>query len=157
MTKRSLGLFSLMVLALFVISACAQELQPTATAVTFSPTKATGAAPQATASSGGSSEPAATATTAPAADPAVGQTVFAGNCAACHSVTDQQIVGPGLGGVATRAATREAGLSAEEYITKSIKDPNSFVVEGFAPIMPALTNLSDGDVQNLVAYLMTLQ
>jgi mono/diheme cytochrome c family protein len=156
MSKRSLGLIITMVTAMFVISACGQALEPTPTAVTFSPTKAAGAAPGG--STGGSTAPAPTATTAPAAgDPDAGQATFAANCAACHSTTDQQIVGPGLGGVATRAATREAGLSAEQYITKSIKEPNSFVVDGFAAIMPQLTNLTDGDIANLVAYLMTLQ
>ena len=155
MIKRSLGLMILMVLAMFVISACGQALEPTPTAVTFSPTKAAGAAPGS--STGGTTAPAPTATSAPAAaDPGAGQAVFAANCAACHSTTDQQVVGPGLGGVATRAATREPGLSAEAYIAKSIKEPNAFVVEGFAPIMPQLTNLSEGDIQNVVAYLMTL-
>src|SRR3989304_872699 len=66
-------------------------------------------------------------------------------------------------GVATRAATRVAGLTAEEYIRQSILDPNAYVVEGFADengesVMPNNfgETLSEEQISDLAAFLLTL-
>jgi hypothetical protein len=54
-------------------------------------------------------------------------------CATCHTVTgDQIIVGPALAGVATRAATRKQGYSAEIYFYDSITSHSAYLVQGFA-------------------------
>ncbi|MFN8562465.1 MAG: hypothetical protein U0703_12800 [Anaerolineae bacterium] len=45
------------------------------------------------------------------------------------------IVGPSLDGVATRADSRVAGMSAGEYFRTSILDPGAFVVPGFPDAM----------------------
>ena len=50
-----------------------------------------------------------------------------------------------------------AGLSADEYIAASITDPKAFIVEGMPDAMPdSFGSLSDSDVEDLVAYLNTL-
>jgi mono/diheme cytochrome c family protein len=81
-------------------------------------------------------------------------------CSTCHAVKgDRQIVGPSLDGIATHAAERVPGQSAEDYLTTSILQPDEHLVEGFQPGSMkqdfALT-LTFDQVEDLVAYLMTL-
>lgn len=157
MSKRLFGLFGLMLAGMFIFAACADTAQPTATPNTsINPTAATGGAPTATPSSGPTTAP---QPTAPPAEPdaEAGQATFAANCTACHNTNDQQLVGPGLAGVGTRAATTIPGKTADEYLRESIRTPADFLVDGFAPIMPPFGGLSDGEVENLIAYLKTLQ
>lgn len=82
-------------------------------------------------------------------------------CRICHSLDPGvTLVGPSFDGIATRAATRVPGMSAEEYIRESILDPNAYVVEGF-PAGQMLQNFGDllttEDIDNLVAFLLTLE
>ncbi|MEK6220843.1 MAG: cytochrome c [Chloroflexota bacterium] len=92
----------------------------------------------------------------------LGRVAFATNgCTACHSVEGLSTasVGPSLNGIATRAATRVDGLSAEEYLVQSILEPGAYVVEGFADgIMPPNFGdlIAEEGVQNLLAFLLTL-
>jgi hypothetical protein len=62
--------------------------------------------------------------------------------------------------VATRAATRIPGLTAEEYIRQSILEPDAYVVEGF-PARQMLQNfdeiLKNEQLDDLVAFLLTLK
>jgi cytochrome c2 len=82
-------------------------------------------------------------------------------CATCHTVTgDQIIVGPAMAGVATRAATRKAGYSAEIYFYESITSPGAYLVQGFADgLMPKnfKETLKPQEISDLVAYLATLK
>ncbi|MBI2965655.1 MAG: cytochrome c oxidase subunit II [Chloroflexi bacterium] len=97
---------------------------------------------------------------APAGDPvARGKQLFtSAGCSGCHATTPDNIVGPGLGGVETRAATRKPGMSSDDYIRESIVNPAAFLVEGFPPVMPAnfAQTLSADDLNALIAYLKTL-
>ncbi len=82
-------------------------------------------------------------------------------CRICHSLQpDVVLVGPSFAGIATRAATRVPGLSAEEYIHQSILEPNAFVVPGF-PEGQMIQNFADllteEQIDDLVAFLMTLK
>ena len=100
-------------------------------------------------------------------DPAQGELLFTGqaggelSCSNCHSLQPgQTLVGPSLAGIGTTAATRIEGYSAEEYLQESIEQPNTYVVEGFRPdIMPENfgKRMSDEDLVDLIAYLMTLE
>jgi nitric oxide reductase subunit C len=108
----------------------------------------------------------------PAGDPQRGQALFtqpsirgASGCITCHSLTrNKVVVGPSLWGVATRAGRivrsadyRGTATSAEEYLRESITRPRASLAPGFAhSVMPDwLTVLSEQDIQDLVAYLMT--
>ncbi len=94
-----------------------------------------------------------------AGDPEAGAAVYVSlGCAGCHATEgDTVMVGPSLAGLAGRAGEEVEGLSAAEYIEQSIVEPDAHVVEGFNPgIMPAYTGLSDEDLANLVAYLLSL-
>ena len=83
--------------------------------------------------------------------------MFAANCTACHSTGDDQIVGPGLAGIGERAGSRVPGLTADEYIEQSIREPGEFVVPTFPNAMPPWGNLGDDQIDALVTYLKTLK
>jgi mono/diheme cytochrome c family protein len=77
----------------------------------------------------------------------------------CHSLEQGEvIVGRSLAGVGARAGDRVEGLTAEEYIEQSLRDPDAHVVEGYpAGTMPSWDEfLSDTQIEALVAYLLTL-
>ena len=82
-------------------------------------------------------------------------------CITCHSLDpDTTLIGPSIAGVATRAATRVPGVSAEDYLRKSIVNPEAFVVDGFDDgRMPAdwAEVLTGVEIDALVAYLLTLR
>ncbi len=89
-----------------------------------------------------------------------GQAVFNLRCAQCHALAqDTIVIGPSIAGVATRAATRIEGYSAEEYIEESILFPKDYVVDGFTDTMPTNFNreLTSEELAWVVAYLMTLK
>jgi mono/diheme cytochrome c family protein len=100
----------------------------------------------------------------PAGDPQAGETVYnevaLPACSFCHSLRPgETIVGPSLAAVSGVAGRRVPGKSAEAYLRESVVDPDAYVVEGFGPgIMPStyVTQLSDEQIADLVAYLMTL-
>ncbi len=92
-------------------------------------------------------------------DPGAGETVYNDNgCANCHSLEEGVAgAGPSLAGLATRAGETVEGQSAEDYIHEAIVNPGAYVVEGYNDIMPAYDTLSEDDLNNLIAYLMTLE
>lgn len=79
-------------------------------------------------------------------------------CSTCHALDETRIVGPGMNGIAVRAAERVAGQTAAEYLHTSIVNPGAYVVEGYPNIMPNTfaQALSEQQVNDLVAYLFTL-
>ena len=93
-----------------------------------------------------------------------GETVYtevaSPTCISCHCLqTGETIVGPSLSGMALVASQRVPGQSADAYLRESIVDPDAHLVEGFAAgLMPSTygTQLSDEQIADLVAYLMTL-
>ncbi len=97
-----------------------------------------------------------------------GETLFAqtvigaqAGCITCHSLdAGVTIVGPSMAGIASRAGSAVAGQAAEDYLRESILNPNAYLVEGFpADTMPNVwgTELTDAQVDALIAYLMTLK
>lgn len=97
---------------------------------------------------------------------AQGQAVFtgAGICMTCHTIDGVPgavgVIGPDLTHIATDAATRQPGVSARDYITTSIVDPESYVAADVERAVPGLmttaivANLTDADVEALVEFLM---
>ncbi len=81
-------------------------------------------------------------------------------CITCHSLDDGVvIVGPSHAGIAGRAGTYVAGMSAEDYLRESIREPNAHLVEGFgADIMYQnyATDLTEDQINDMVAYMLTL-
>ena len=74
-------------------------------------------------------------------------------CSTCHSLdADTVIVGPSMAGIGSR--------SDAAALRESILDPNAVLVDGFpADTMPPVWSdeLSDEQVDQLVAYLLTLK
>lgn len=97
---------------------------------------------------------------------AQGQAVFtgAGICMTCHTIDGVPgavgVIGPDLTHIATDAANRQPGVSARDYITTSIVDPESYVAADVERAVPGLmtnaivANLTDADVEALVEFLM---
>ncbi len=82
-------------------------------------------------------------------------------CTTCHVVSSVEgavgAIGPKLDGLGKTAATRVAGKDAITYIKESIENPTAFVVNGYAPAMPALkSTMSDKEYEDLVAFLVSL-
>ncbi|MBX3066973.1 MAG: cytochrome c [Anaerolineae bacterium] len=105
-----------------------------------------------------------TATALPPNSPeARGLALFSGKgrCATCHSLSpDTVIVGPSLAGVATRAASRESGLTAAEYLEESILLPDKIKAPGFENMQMDTSlakTLTFDEISDLVAYLLTLK
>ena len=122
----------------------------------------------AVAAGGGEATPTEEVVIDPNADPVeIGKAVYAANaCAGCHGEPGGAgVIGPNLGGIATRGGTEVAGLSAEEYIHQSIVEPNAFIVPQCpaGPCSPNLmtqtfgTTLSEAELNGLVQYLLTLK
>ncbi|MSQ32168.1 MAG: c-type cytochrome [Dehalococcoidia bacterium] len=146
------------------VAATATMPPATATTVAKTTTSATAAAtrPPATATTVAKTTTSATAaaTSDGAGDSVKGQAVFNSMaCNACHSTGTNTLIGPGLGGIATRAATRKAGMTAQAYLEESELTPDAFIVSGFnRGIMPKLwTSKKDAGFSDIIAYLLTLK
>ncbi len=91
-------------------------------------------------------------------DVAAGEKLFKNNCAQCHKVTDQKLVGPGLKGVAERVPK-----PAEAWLIKWIKNSQSLVKAGDAyavkifeeynkSVMPSQA-VTDDEIKSILAYI----
>ncbi len=85
-------------------------------------------------------------------------------CFACHSLDGSRLIGPTFSGlwgseknVITGGSTRTITVD-EEYIHRSIFDPNADIVEGFGRglMLSYKGMLSEEDVDNIIEYLKTL-
>lgn len=87
---------------------------------------------------------------------ATGEQLFSQNgCQVCHGAQDG--VGPAFTGMAARAASRVAGMTAEDYLRESIINPSAYVVPGFKDnIMPKNFGqaLDANQVNALIAYIV---
>ncbi len=95
---------------------------------------------------------------------ALGEESFtgAGGCSVCHTIEgiSAGTLGPDLTRIGTGASSRIAGVSAEDYIDESIRNPGAFVVEGFPPgLMPTdlETRLEGQQIEALVQFLLAQQ
>lgn len=86
-------------------------------------------------------------------------------CFACHSVDGSKIIGPSFKGIYGHEVTVKTGGSErtvtvdDEYIKRSIYEPNADVVEGFnRGLMQSYQGqLSDSDIEQIIEYLKTLE
>ena len=73
------------------------------------------------------------------------------------------LLGPDLSTIGADAAGRQPGVSAEDYLRESIRDPEAFIAEGVERNTPGLmltaitAGLTDVDVDALVAFLLEQQ
>jgi len=89
-----------------------------------------------------------------------GQLLAAANgCQACHSLDGSELIGPTWRGLFGRTETLSDGSTVtvdEAYITESIREPQTKLVQGFPPTMPAYT-FTDEEVADMIAYIKTLR
>ena len=86
-------------------------------------------------------------------------------CFACHSLDGTKLVGPSFKGIWGAQHTVVTGRESrtitvdEEYIKRSIYDPNADVVEGYGKglMLSYQGQLSEDDINNIIEYLKTLQ
>ncbi len=82
----------------------------------------------------------------------------AAGCAACHHIgASGGDTGPDLSRIAAVAASRVPGLSAAAYLRESFLLPDLVVVEGYAAGAGCGGVLSQRQLDDLVAYLLTLE
>ena len=86
-------------------------------------------------------------------------------CFACHTLDGTKLVGPSFKGiwgeeqsVVTGGANRKVKVD-EEYIKRSIYDPNADVVEGYMKglMVSYQGQLSEADIANIIEYLKTVK
>ena len=82
-------------------------------------------------------------------------------CITCHSLeAGVTLVGPAQNDIGTRATGRVAGVSGEDYLRQSIVEPDVYIVDGFSAglmYQNYANELSDSEIDDLVAYLLTLK
>lgn len=85
-------------------------------------------------------------------------------CFACHTTDGSKLVGPSFKGIWGEEVTVSTGGKErqvtvdEEYIRRSIYDPNADVVDGFNKglMLSYEGQLSEEDIENIIEYLKTL-
>lgn len=98
-----------------------------------------------------------------AGDPLDGAALFrTKGCASCHpgpDTTPAVSIGPDLSDATSWADDRRPGMSAEDYVTESVRAPGAFISPAFRPYggptgaMPVL-DVSDDELDALIAYLV---
>ncbi|MBK8135115.1 MAG: hypothetical protein IPK52_04625 [Chloroflexi bacterium] len=96
-------------------------------------------------------------------DPAAGEVLFTNKigslqaCNDCHTLTGTRSTGPSLQGFSEVAGNRLTGEDAQQYTANSIIAPGSYLVPGFANLMPGnySTLLSSTQLSDLIAFLLT--
>lgn len=108
-------------------------------------------------SAGGGGPAAATPAASGGGDAEKGKAIFTANCAQCHAVTEEVVVGPGLKGVLTRTP-------GKEWLYKWIRNSSAVIATGdpyavgvfnkFGKVqMSSFTNLTNGDIDGILAYI----
>ncbi|MBN8822881.1 MULTISPECIES: c-type cytochrome [unclassified Spirosoma] len=91
------------------------------------------------------------------ADAEKGKTLFTNNCAQCHAVTDEKVVGPGLKGVESRTP-------GKDWLHKWIRNSSALIASGDQYAnqvfnangkvqMSSFPSLTDADIDGILAYI----
>jgi cytochrome c oxidase subunit II len=85
-------------------------------------------------------------------------------CVACHSLDGSRLVGPSFKGLSGRTETVIVNGESkqitvdEDYLRRSIMDPNAELVEGFQPLMPPQENLiNETELDKIVKLLLEMK
>lgn len=88
------------------------------------------------------------------------QLVQAQGCQACHSLDGSPGVGPSFQGVYGRDRLLTDGNTVtvdDNYIRQTLLEPMTQVADGYAPVMPAYTQLNDRQIDAIIEYLKTIE
>ena len=94
---------------------------------------------------------------------AVGEIIFngKGKCNTCHTLDPSAPKSrcPDLTDIGTRAATRQPGMTAKEYLIESTYEPHKFLVPGYSNIMPPVwkppISLTELEIETVIAFLQS--
>ncbi len=90
----------------------------------------------------------------------IGESVFGGRCVACHQVTTESRIGPGLKGIFGQKRFFEDGTSLvadENYLRESILNPEQKIVKGYSNLMTPFTGLlQEEELTGLIEYIKSL-
>ncbi len=91
-----------------------------------------------------------------------GEKLYQTYCKACHSINGTAGNGPtwlGLFGHEVQLADGTTVTADEAYLTQSIKEPQSQVVQGYSPMAfnPSAVGIGDAEIGYLIAYIKTLK
>ncbi len=84
-----------------------------------------------------------------------------GKCNTCHTLDPSAPKSrcPDLTDVGTRAATRQPGKAAKEYLIESTYEPHKYLVPGYGNIMPPVwkppISLSELEIETVIAFLQS--
>jgi cytochrome c oxidase subunit 2 len=85
-------------------------------------------------------------------------------CVACHSSDGTRLVGPsfkgvyGLREIVTRDGEEYEITVDEDYLRRSIREPNAEIVKGYQALMPPTDGLvTDDEIEALIAYIKSLK
>jgi mono/diheme cytochrome c family protein len=85
-----------------------------------------------------------------------GKTIFNNNCSACHAVTNEVVVGPGLQGINERRQ-RDWLINwihnPQKVVDSGDKYANDLLKKFNGNIMPAFPDLTDQEIQSVLAYI----
>ena len=102
---------------------------------------------------------ATTTTSSGGGDVAAAKTLFAQNCASCHTFTAagaNGTVGPNLDTAPATDAKADGNKPLAAFIKESIIDPNAYIAQGYSSgIMPSAfgTTLTSTQINDLVAFI----
>lgn len=141
-----------------MLMGCIEVAQPTATPVTFDPTPAAPGTRALVLAGGSEIDIAALSQPRelPEGDSASGESLYnVLGCTACHTLTDENLIGPGFKDVYERVGSR-TDLSADEYIVQSLTKPSAYIVDGFPNSMQVFDYLTDRELADIIAFLKTI-
>ena len=82
-------------------------------------------------------------------------------CIACHRSAGTRLVGPSYKGIFGKNEELADGTSVtvdENYLRRSLMEPNAQIVKGFTPSMPPFAGLlKDDEVNDIIAYIKSLK
>ncbi|MDI3339407.1 MAG: cytochrome c [Sphaerobacter sp.] len=85
-----------------------------------------------------------------------GEAIYRQRCAGCHTIDGSRRVGPTLRGLYGSEVPLEDGstvVADEAYIRESIVDPTARIHAGYPRAMPSFDDLSDQEIDDLIAFI----
>ena len=80
-------------------------------------------------------------------------------CTGCHTTTGEVTQGPSWLDLFGKTETLNDGTEVvvdDAYVEESILDPAAKLVQDFEAVMPTFSTLTEGDIQDIIAFMQTL-
>jgi cytochrome c1 len=90
----------------------------------------------------------------------LGEGIYSMQCAGCHSIDGSSGVGPTFEGLYGSEVEMDDGstvLVDEDHLYEAITDPRATTRADYPDVMPSFSNLSDEEVNGLIAFIQSLE